>query len=197
LGVYFLWGTSNRYYDPTTDEFLSIDPDVAATDQPYVFTNDNPLNAEDPLGLSWEDFGPEGWGLINPIAFDIGANGVANVASEGAQASVELPTLEVDSSKMPNISENIREAIESGQPSVLTRTEDPVQIRVNRTTACAGFCGEGSPDEYPFASTAEGGEGAQVRGVPIEEQRIQGAVLKNFYTKYGIHDGDIFRVVVK
>jgi RHS repeat-associated protein len=40
----------NRYYDPATDEFLSIDPDVATTDQPYVFTNDNPLNSEDPLG---------------------------------------------------------------------------------------------------------------------------------------------------
>ena len=40
----------NRYYDPTTDQFLSIDPDVAQTDQPYMFTNDNPLNTEDPLG---------------------------------------------------------------------------------------------------------------------------------------------------
>jgi len=37
----------NRYYDPTTDQFLGIDPDVLETDQPYVFTNDNPLNAED------------------------------------------------------------------------------------------------------------------------------------------------------
>ena len=43
----------NRYYDPTTDEFLSIDPDVAQTDQPYVFTNDDPLNAEDPSGDCW------------------------------------------------------------------------------------------------------------------------------------------------
>jgi hypothetical protein len=41
----------NRYYDPSTDQFLSIDPDVAMTDQPYAFTNDSPLNAEDPLGL--------------------------------------------------------------------------------------------------------------------------------------------------
>ena len=41
----------NRYYDPQTDQFLSIDPMVATTGQPYVFTNDNPLNAEDPLGL--------------------------------------------------------------------------------------------------------------------------------------------------
>jgi len=42
----------NRYYDPTTDQFLSVDPAVATTDQPYVFTNDNPLNSEDPLGLA-------------------------------------------------------------------------------------------------------------------------------------------------
>jgi RHS repeat-associated protein len=40
----------NRYYDPTTDEFLSIDPDVALTDQPYLYTGDDPLNLNDPLG---------------------------------------------------------------------------------------------------------------------------------------------------
>jgi RHS repeat-associated protein len=43
----------NRYYDPSTDQFLSIDPALAQTNQPYVFTNDSPLNGEDPLGLCW------------------------------------------------------------------------------------------------------------------------------------------------
>jgi hypothetical protein len=43
----------NRYYDPTTYQFLSIDPDVASTNQPYVFIDDDPLNGEDPLGLCW------------------------------------------------------------------------------------------------------------------------------------------------
>jgi RHS repeat-associated protein len=42
----------NRYYDPMTDQFLSVDPRVAQTDQPYVFAGDSPLNATDPLGLS-------------------------------------------------------------------------------------------------------------------------------------------------
>jgi RHS repeat-associated protein len=48
----------NRYYDSATGQFLSIDPDVATTGQPYVFTNDDPLNATDPLGLcsSWNLF---------------------------------------------------------------------------------------------------------------------------------------------
>jgi hypothetical protein len=40
----------NRYYDPTTDEFLSVDPEVSTTSQPYVYTNDDPLNATDSLG---------------------------------------------------------------------------------------------------------------------------------------------------
>jgi hypothetical protein len=41
----------NRYYDPTTDQFLSIDPFVSATHQPYLYTNEDPLNTEDPDGL--------------------------------------------------------------------------------------------------------------------------------------------------
>jgi RHS repeat-associated protein len=50
----------NRYYDPTTDQFLSIDPKVASTNQPYVFTNDNPLNSTDPMGLSGGAIYPPG-----------------------------------------------------------------------------------------------------------------------------------------
>jgi hypothetical protein len=48
----------DRYYDPSTDQFLSVDPDLAETGQPYAFTGDDPLNATDPLGLSP---GPASW----------------------------------------------------------------------------------------------------------------------------------------
>ena len=44
----------NRYYDSTTDSFISVDQEMQSTDQEYVFTNDNPLNATDPLGLCSE-----------------------------------------------------------------------------------------------------------------------------------------------
>lgn len=40
----------DRYYDPSTDQFLSVDPDVGETGQPYAFTNDDPVNESDPLG---------------------------------------------------------------------------------------------------------------------------------------------------
>ncbi len=41
----------NRYLTPTTDQFLSVDPMLAETGQPYAFTGDDPLNETDPLGL--------------------------------------------------------------------------------------------------------------------------------------------------
>jgi RHS repeat-associated protein len=41
----------NRYYDPNTYQFLSVDPKVATTLQPYAFVGGDPLNATDPLGL--------------------------------------------------------------------------------------------------------------------------------------------------
>jgi hypothetical protein len=52
----------NRYYDPTTDQFLSVDPKVSQTDQPYVFAGDSPLNATDPLGDVSSTFACSGQG---------------------------------------------------------------------------------------------------------------------------------------
>jgi RHS repeat-associated protein len=40
-----------RYYDPTTGQFLSVDPLNAVTQQPYSYTDDDPINGTDPTGL--------------------------------------------------------------------------------------------------------------------------------------------------
>jgi RHS repeat-associated protein len=42
----------HRYYDPTTEQFLSVDPDVASTGEPYAFTAGDPVNATDPSGAN-------------------------------------------------------------------------------------------------------------------------------------------------
>ncbi|MHB8263772.1 MAG: RHS repeat-associated core domain-containing protein [Acidimicrobiales bacterium] len=44
----------NRYYDPPTAQFLSVDPLVSITDQPYVYVGGDPVNWVDPLGLYWQ-----------------------------------------------------------------------------------------------------------------------------------------------
>jgi RHS repeat-associated protein len=49
-GLYYLRA---RYYDPTTQQFLTVDPLLAATEQAYNYAAGSPLNATDPSGMSW------------------------------------------------------------------------------------------------------------------------------------------------
>lgn len=59
------------------------------------------------------------------------------------------------------------------------------------------YPGQGSCDEYEFASTTEGGAGARTEEVPIREQNCQGATIKNaYYTTPGIDIGEEFLVVI-
>jgi len=46
----------NRYYEPTTGGFITVDPALAKSDQPYSYANSNPANKTDPSGLfPWDD----------------------------------------------------------------------------------------------------------------------------------------------
>ena len=40
--------TIDRYYDPTTGQFLTVDPMVEETGQAYAYTGDDPVNSVDP-----------------------------------------------------------------------------------------------------------------------------------------------------
>jgi hypothetical protein len=85
--------TINRYYDPLTDEFLSIDPDVATTDQAYLFTNDDPLNAEDSLGLLETTMGSEGgvfedFGAVPSVSGGADEEGGSNDPADGHSITV-------------------------------------------------------------------------------------------------------------
>lgn len=71
--------TVNRYYDPTTAQFLSVDPDVAETGQPYAFTGNDPLNQTDPLGLRWRPARR----APAPRTYRRGATSAAVIASAG------------------------------------------------------------------------------------------------------------------
>ena len=49
----------NRYYDLYSRQFLSVDPLVDQTLQPYGYANENPANQDDPTGL---------WSCENPLS---------------------------------------------------------------------------------------------------------------------------------
>ena len=63
-----------RTYDPGTGQFLSVDPAVGNTREPYSYAGDNPLNATDPTGLgNWLNLGIPSPGQVvealNPVKY--------------------------------------------------------------------------------------------------------------------------------
>lgn len=96
---------------------------------------------------------------------------------------------------MPNIAKNIENAQLAGHPDILTYG-GPGMNQVNRPAALRGIprLPRLSIDEYPFASTLEGGDGAWVGHVPPREQHIQGGVFGQFLLRNNLGPGDSFRV---
>lgn len=60
----------NRYYDPATGQFLSVDPLEGLTQQPYQYASDNPVNNTDPNGLvtTAMDGGDSGYPVLTSVA---------------------------------------------------------------------------------------------------------------------------------
>jgi hypothetical protein len=83
---------------------MSVDPLVRVTNQPYVFTDDDPLNSEDPLGLmplrptaaNSHITTSEAKGVAQSIVKELKSNGVPVT---NAAATVLSKTIETDTSK--------------------------------------------------------------------------------------------------
>ena len=101
-----------RYYDPATGQFLTVDPLVDETGQSYVYAGDDPVNESDPSGLYpgenlvhkalnvlavpiyAEYYLPyEAGKAINNVGCSLGAAGC--VASHAAILGTPIPELEV------------------------------------------------------------------------------------------------------
>jgi RHS repeat-associated protein len=122
-----------------------------------------------------------------------------SVVTQGARntSTPHVPTVAFSRTKAPNIAANFDNAVANGAPTRLTRVDKATRNQ-NRRDALRRQprppAGQ-SLDEYPFASSAEGGSGSVVRAVPEGEQDYQGGVLSRFYQNHGVNPGDVFNVV--
>ncbi|MFC4851927.1 NucA/NucB deoxyribonuclease domain-containing protein [Actinophytocola glycyrrhizae] len=132
-------------------------------------------------------------------ALMVAANAKAKVVNCATEAIVaqkscdDLRVLVVDAARMPFIARNTKLAWESGLPAMLTMERSKQEA--NRKAACPrSFRGShgGQCDEYPMASTSEGGMDVRTEEVPPRENRCQGGS----YVRQHPPDGQRFLVVI-
>jgi hypothetical protein len=90
-------GVVGRYYDPQTGQFLSVDPAVNVSGQPYSYVYDDPVNSTDPLGLGcgwgspWDCVGEAAGAAANAVGTAVNAVGSAvNTAAGWVQQNTFL-----------------------------------------------------------------------------------------------------------
>jgi hypothetical protein len=120
-----------------------------------------------------------------------------------------IPTITFDASAYPNVLEaakHMRRAQDAGQPGrpgsnrPLFRTTDPNRENDNRRdSGCVAARARWRPltcDEYPFATTLQGGSGASIAPVPSAANSSQGWILRNGYKDSRIMNADDYYVSV-
>lgn len=102
--------------------------------------------------------------------------------------------IELSRSRYPESAKHIEESIAEGQPEELTL--DRKMAKPNRNASLKGT--DTVPgmdrDEYPFAMTREGGAGANIKHIPISDNRGAGSYLRWQLDK--IPDGKTFKIKI-
>ena len=78
----------NRYYDPATDQFISVDPLVNQTGQAFAYSADDPVNASDPSGLCGVNTSSVG-GFFSSLGTDLNITSSSNCAHSWVQVGQE------------------------------------------------------------------------------------------------------------
>jgi Deoxyribonuclease NucA/NucB len=104
----------------------------------------------------------------------------------------------LSSAKYPNVAKFDKAQLVK-HPSWATLTGvSQAQAITNRKAACKGFHPPKpySCDEFPYASTTQGGKGAPVQKVLLSENKAQGGNLGAFYNANRLHYGEKFHVKI-
>jgi len=146
----------------------------------------------------WRRLGTYGNAIVVGIAWVPGMDwtkGAKNSLRAADEAAYALPELRISASQYPELADNIRNAQTAGHPQVLTHGGN---ANANRSAALEEVPNIPplSRDEYPFASSIEGGTGAWVGHVPLNQQHAQGGLISDFLRRNNIQPGDQYRVVI-
>ncbi|MBP5937330.1 hypothetical protein F3K43_16090 [Streptomyces sp. LBUM 1476] len=124
-------------------------------------------------------------------------------AVDSAGETEILPVHVIDSSTHAPQALNAQRATANGSPAILTRHTSSALERRNRRAAQAHaprprqFAPNATWEEYPFAHTLEGGAGATLTLSPGSVKSSHGSLLRWFWTRNNVGNGDRFAVRVQ
>jgi RHS repeat-associated protein len=142
-----------RDYDPSTAQFIQVDPETDSTHQPYAYVANDPLSLNDPLGLcdapgagpgecTPEDFGANPF-MLSPIG-----EGIGNILTQGVTGHIATALVGLGDGASGGITSDI--------------------VSLVPGAACAiphdGFYYGGMVTGVAASSVAGGGAGAQALG---------------------------------
>jgi RHS repeat-associated protein len=132
--------------------------------------------------------------VVTVVTVAAGATALAKMAVNKF-AALGLPKLEISASKYPELAQNISHAQRAGHPNVLTHGSDAAANRAAALDGVPNIRGL-SRDEYPFASSMEGGGGSWVGHIPVSQQQAQGGLITQIIRQNGLGVGDQYKVVI-
>ncbi|MFJ2134392.1 NucA/NucB deoxyribonuclease domain-containing protein [Streptomyces sp. NPDC087845] len=125
---------------------------------------------------------------------------------DSAGEATAMPVHTIDRARFPDVASNFDDAIANGNSPIVNRLTGRANIRSNRNAAQAGLPrpdslgtdvngGLLSWEEYPFASTAQGGAGATTRLINRTQNTTHGRdSLWPFLRDNGVNNGDPYYV---
>jgi RHS repeat-associated protein len=132
----------DRYYDPQTGQFLSVDPLVDETGEPYGYAGGDPVDGTDPSGLApcegdeanCDGLGPGGGNLLDPADQYYNASNAADETEEETELEQEQQAIAEQAQAQAEQAIDAQGPTGTGQECLLSREGEGV----NFTNAAEG-----------------------------------------------------------
>ena len=176
-----------RWYDPALARWGGVDPlaDMMTSWSPYNYVFDNPISYIDPTGMVPSGYSYN-WGTSQYERADgsqVSWSEVSTTLRSTGELS-NLPTHRIYEDEFPGVyAHTVAAQAANPQWKILTYDGDKGRARKRREEALANVPSMGKifdRDEYPYASTFEGGAGASVAYVFYMDNQGAGTELSIF-----------------